>query len=102
MIGHAAILIDKLLNNDAYYDIMKFIEGVVSDREECAAFLDALETEFSNRLRYSVNEGGVDYDAARGISRIMSLIADARRDLTLNINIKYSLHSLIINIGDML
>ena len=102
MIKHAAVLIDKLLNNDAYFDITKYVEGVVSDREECKALLDALESEFSNRLRYSVNEGGVDHDAACGISRIISLINDVRRDLTLNINIKYSLRNLIINISDML
>ena len=98
----AAVLVDKLLNNDPYFEITKFIDNIVTDKEHCPMFLDALETEFDNRLKYCIETGAVNYDTSFGISRIMGLIGDVRRDLSLNISVKYSMRNLIISIGDIL
>jgi hypothetical protein len=102
MVDHAAALIEKLQRNDAYYDITNYVDSVVKDKEECLEFLDALETEFNNLLKQCVEYGNIDQNLAYGVSKIMVLIGEARRDLSLNVSQKYTMRNLLICIDEIL
>jgi DNA polymerase-3 subunit delta' len=102
MESHATTLIEKLQRGDPYYDITNYVDSVVKEKEDCLELLYSLEIELNTILKLCAENGDITPDLALGVSQIMSMIGETRRDLSLNISHKYAMRNLLICIGEIM
>lgn len=94
-LGLAKEIMDMLIQGAYFCDLKDKLTKGVKDRKEAFALLDGLERLFRE---YLVSEGAGAFRKER-IVEYVKYVEEARRDLLANVNYKYAIRNLILNIG---